>query len=66
MPTILVQNKIQYEDISLGPSFTQSNSTTQVEVPMLIIVPGGGGAQYRDVPPTWVAKSASWYKNDPL
>ena len=21
---------------------------------------------YRDVPPTWVAKSASWYLNDPL
>ena len=21
---------------------------------------------YRDVPPTWVAKSAFWYMNDPL
>ena len=31
---------------------------------------GGGGTQYKrlygDVPPTWVAKSASWYLNDPL
>ena len=30
----------------------------------------GGGTQYKrpygDVPPTWVAKSASWYINDPL
>ena len=30
----------------------------------------GEGTQYKrpygDVPPTWVAKSASWYMNDPL
>ena len=32
--------------------------------------PRGVGIQYKrpykDVPPTWVAKSASWYMNDPL
>ena len=32
--------------------------------------PRGWGTQYRrsygDVPPTWIAKSVSWYMNDPL
>ena len=35
---------------------------------MRMVATGGGDTQYRrpygDVPPTWVAKSATWYMND--
>ena len=38
------------------------------KVPWAYKSPGGGGTQYKrpyeDVPPTWVAKSTSWYMND--
>ena len=39
-------------------------------IPIVLVLFRGGGTQYKrpygDVPPTWVAKSASWYMNDPL